>query len=175
LPPRTSGVILSGGFPEVYAETLAANKAMHLALRQAHARGMPIYAECGGLMYLTERIVDMEHRSFPMVGLLPGVSRMSGRLTLGYRLAEAAGDSWLLRAGEQVRGHEFHYSQWEKEEESVRPAYRLLPTRHGQSTRCDGAHAGNLWASYVHLHFWSKPELAPRFVAACRRALREAA
>ena len=174
LPAHTSGVILSGGFPEVYAASLAANKAMHAALRQAHARGLPIYAECGGLMYLTQRIVDQENRSFPMVGLLPGASRMSGQLTLGYRLAEAAGDSWLLRAGEQVRGHEFHYSQWEGGKESVRPAYRLLPTREGEPTRMEGAHAGNLWASYVHLHFWSKPELAWRFVAACLRASREA-
>ena len=174
LPPHTSGIILSGGFPEVYAAPLAANRAMHAALRQAHARGLPIYAECGGLMYLTEQIVDQEGGHFPMVGLVPGISRMSGRLTLGYCLAEAVADSWLLAAGEQVRGHEFHYSLWERTSDSLAPAYHLLPTRKTHpARRPEGAHAGNLWASYIHLHFWAKPELASRFVAACQRAAKE--
>ncbi|GIX48476.1 MAG: cobyrinic acid a,c-diamide synthase [Candidatus Tectimicrobiota bacterium] len=164
LPPRTAGILLSGGFPEVYARQLAANTAMHRALREAYARGIPIYAECGGLMLLTEAIVDLEGREYAMVGLLPGRSVMTGRLTLGYRVAQAASDSWLFRAGERVRGHEFHYSVWEGRPASLPPAFHLLPP-HGQGhPQPEGACLGTLWASYVHLHFWSNPALSRRFV-----------
>ncbi len=90
LPSRTAGILLSGGFPEVYAEALAANRPLHDALHAAHRQGLPIYAECGGLMYLTQAIVDGDGRRHEMVGLLPGHSVMTGRLTLGYRLARAA-------------------------------------------------------------------------------------
>src|SRR5581483_277657 len=103
LPPRTGGVILSGGFPEVYAQALAANRPLHDALRAAHRRGLPIYAECGGLMYLTQAIIDGDGTRHEMVALLPGHSVMSGRLTLGYRLARSASRSWLLPRDELVR------------------------------------------------------------------------
>jgi len=169
LPQGTTGVILSGGFPEFYADQLAANTGMRRALRQAHNREMPIYAECGGLMYLTEAITDLEGREYPMIDLLPGRSVMSHRLTLGYRLAQATGDSWLLRVGETVRGHEFHYSVWENRAADLPPAYHLLPPNGQGDPQPEGVCLGNLWASYVHLHFWNKPELATRFVAACRR------
>jgi cobyrinic acid a,c-diamide synthase len=169
LPAGTAGVILSGGFPELYAHQLAANESMRGALHQAYGRGVPIYAECGGLMYLTRSIVDPEGREHPMVGLLPGRSVMAGRLSLGYRLAQAVGDSWLLAGGEMVRGHEFHYSIWQDRPGDLAPAYRLLPPHGHGEPQPEGACLGNLWASYVHLHFWSKPELATRFVAACRR------
>jgi cobyrinic acid a,c-diamide synthase len=168
LPPGTGGVILSGGFPEVYAERLAANRALHATLRAAHRDGLPIYAECGGLMYLTQAIVDSDRRRHPMVGLLPGRSVMSGRLTLGYRLARAAGDSWLLPEGEAVRGHEFHYSAWEDRPADLPPAWLLLPRGGEGEARPEGARLGSLWASYVHVHFAARPGLAARFVAAAR-------
>lgn len=168
LPPGSAGIILSGGFPEVHAEQLAANAAMRAAMRAAHRHGLPIYAECGGLMYLTEAIVDVEQREHAMAGLLPGRSVMTGRLTLGYRLARSAGVSWLFAAGETVRGHEFHYSQWLDRPADLPPAYFLVPPREQGEPRPEGAHVGNVWASYVHLHFWSKPELAVRFVNVCR-------
>ncbi len=163
LPPGTRGIILSGGFPEVYADQLAANRAMLDALRAAHAQGMPIYAECGGLMVLTEAIVDLAGRAHSMAGLLPGHSIMAGKLTLGYRLAQAAGDSWLFSAGEVVRGHEFHYSTWEGRTPDTPPAF-YVSSRQDEPARPEGASIGNLWASYVHLHFGGKPELAARFV-----------
>ncbi|MGE3804050.1 MAG: cobyrinate a,c-diamide synthase [Gemmataceae bacterium] len=164
LPAGTVGILLSGGFPEVFAGPLSANTKMIAALRNAHERGLPIYAECGGLMYLTQSIVDLDGVERRMVGLLPGRSRMTGQLTLGYRLAESAGDGWLFRAGEQVRGHEFHYSVWEDRPEDLPAAYRLVPPRGDGPTRPDGARLGNLFASYVHLHFLAFPELARRFV-----------
>ncbi len=164
LPAGVRGVILSGGFPEVYAEALSQNRRLHAALRQAHAQGLPIYAECGGLMYLTQTLVDGEGRAYPMVGLLPGRSVMTRHLVLGYREAEAATDAWLMQAGERVRGHEFHFSRWQDRPEGLPPAYWLHDPQ-GQTVP-EGAVVGSLWASYVHLHFWSRPELAVRFVQA---------
>ena len=165
LPSSSSGIILSGGFPELYAAELAANRAMRAALRQAHSVGVPIYAECGGLMYLTERLIDLDGRRHDMISLLPGESAMTRQLTLGYRVAQAQSDSWLFRAGETVRGHEFHFSTWEGRPADVPAAYHLLPRNGHGPARPDGACLGSLWASYVHLHFWAKPELAARFVS----------
>jgi cobyrinic acid a,c-diamide synthase len=129
---------------------------------------VPIYAECGGLMYLTEAIVDFAGRRFPMAGLLPGHSVMTRKATLGYRHAQATESSWFLQAQEAVRGHEFHYSTWEDRPESLPAAYWLLPRDGRGEPRREGACVGNLWASYVHVHFWGKPELAQRFVKACK-------
>jgi cobyrinic acid a,c-diamide synthase len=168
LPSRTAGVILSGGFPELYATDLSGNISLHTALRDAHAMRMPIYAECGGLMYLTEAIVDDQGRQHLMAGLLPGRSAMSGRLTLGYRLGRAAHDSWLFKAGETIRGHEFHYSSWIDRPAGLPAALELADRDGVDPDRSEGAYERNLWASYVHLHFDGHPELAGRFVAACR-------
>jgi cobyrinic acid a,c-diamide synthase len=167
LPRGTQGVILCGGFPELYAERLAANGALGQALRSAHAQGMPIYAECGGLMTLTEAIVDLDGRAHRLFGLLPGRTVMTPTLSLGYRRAEAASDSWLLHRGEEVRGHEFHYSRWDNPRTDLAPAYRLLPLNGHGPTLPEGVCLGSLWASYVHLPFWAKPELAQRFVDCC--------
>jgi cobyrinic acid a,c-diamide synthase len=120
-------------------------------------------------MYLTQAIVDGGRRC-EMVGLLPGRSTMSGRLTLGYRLAHAAGHSWLLPEGEAMRGHEFHYSTWDDRPADLPPAWLLLPRTGEGEARPEGACLGSLWASYVHLHFAARPGLAERFVAAARRA-----
>jgi len=169
LPPGTRGIILSGGFPELYADQLAANYTLIDALRAAHAQAMPIYAECGGLMVLTEAIVDLAGKAHPMAGLLPGRSVMVGELTLGYRVAQAAGDSWLFSKGERVRGHEFHYAIWEGCTPDIPPAF-YVSSREDEPAQPEGASVRNLWASYVHLHFGSKPELAARFVRGSRRA-----
>jgi cobyrinic acid a,c-diamide synthase len=169
LPEGTAAVVLSGGFPEVYAQPLAANRALHTALRAAHRQGLPIYAECGGLMYLTQAIVDGDKRRHEMVGLLPGQCVMSGRLTLGYRVARSAGGSWFLGKGEAVRGHEFHYSAWDGRPDNLPPAYFLLPRSGTGEPRAEGARVGNLWASYLHVHLGAKPELASRFIDACHR------
>jgi cobyrinic acid a,c-diamide synthase len=170
LPPGAGAVILSGGFPEVYAEALSANLPLHDALRGAHRRGLPIYAECGGLMYLTQAIIDGDGATHPMAGLLPGRSVMSGRLTLGYRLARVESRSWVLPRGEMVRGHEFHYSVWADRPDNIPPAWHLLSRSGGLSVpRPEGACVGSLWASYVHLHFAARPGLAERFVAAAHR------
>jgi cobyrinic acid a,c-diamide synthase len=175
LPAGTRGVILSGGFPEMYAEKLSANTGMRQALQTAHAQGLPIYAECGGLMTLTQSIVDLDGREHVMWGLLPGRSVMTKKLNMGYRVAQAADDSWLMQRGEQVRGHEFHYSTWENRPDDLPSAYTLIPPNGQGETRPEGACLGSLWASYVHLPFWNKPELALRFVKRCRERMSHAA
>lgn len=169
LPPHTAGVLLSGGFPEVFAASLAANRPMHEALQVAHRQALPIYAECGGLMYLTRSIVDGDRNAHDMVGLLPGHSVMSPRLTLGYRLARSAGASWLLPEGETIRGHEFHYSVWQDRPADLPPAYYLQPRAGTGTPQAEGARLGSLWASYVHLNFGACPALAGRFVTEARQ------
>lgn len=169
LPTRTGAVMISGGFPEVHTERLAANDPMREALRTLPKRGVPIYAECGGLMYLTEAIVDSEGREHAMVGLLPGRSRMSARLKLGYRVATAARKSWLMPKGLCVRGHEFHYSEWEERPADLPSAFMVQSRRQPECVYEEGVCVDTIWASYVHLHFWSEPRLAVRFVEAARK------
>jgi len=168
LPDGTCGIILSGGFPELYAAVIAANQPMRRVLQNAHASRMPIYAECGGLMALTQSIIDLQGLEHPMFGLLPGRSVMTDKLQMGYRLAQVAGDSWLLHPGETVRGHEFHYSTWENRPDDLQPAYTLIPPNQEGEPKPEGANINSLWASYIHLSFWTKPELALRFVTCCR-------
>ncbi|HXV99746.1 MAG TPA: cobyrinate a,c-diamide synthase, partial [Anaerolineae bacterium] len=190
IPKDTSGIYFGGGFPEIYAAQLTANRPLLAALRRAHAAGMPIYAECGGFMYLTEAIVDLAGQLHPMVGLIPGLSRMQPRLvSLGYRLVESSGN-FLLPQGVITRGHEFHWSTWEiplKDEggrmkaekpdpssfilhpSSFTPAWRIRPRQGDGDGKPTGYAHNNLVASYVHLHFAHNFQLAHNFVQACRQ------
>ncbi len=162
LPEDVSGIYLGGGYPELCAEKLATNTAIKAALVRANATRMPIYAECGGLMYLTESITDSDGLQHPMVGLLPGHSAMANRPTMGYRQVTAEQDTLLLRARQSTRGHEFHYSNWVTADHF---AYCIAP-RVGRESRLEGYTEGNLLASYVHLHFGANPHLAVNFVQA---------
>ena len=164
LPEGVGGVYLGGGFPEMFASELAQNEGMLRSIRGAVQRGMPVYGECGGLMYLGESLSDLEGRQFEMVGAIPVVSTMEGRrLHLGYREVEACAAGPLLRAGEQVRGHEFHWSALQEPPGEESAAYRVV----NQSGRPEGFRQGSVWASYVHIHLGSRPGLASRFVEAC--------
>ncbi len=166
LPAGAVGLYIGGGFPEVYAGRLAENAALRGELAAAIAGGLPTYAECGGLMYLTGSITDLDGRTHPMVGALPGRSAMTGRLTLGYRQVITERASLLAPAGASLRGHEFHYSDWIERPDNLPAAYRVA--RPDAPTCLEGYAAGNLLASYIHLHWGAAPELADRFVAACR-------
>lgn len=163
IPPGADGLVLSGGFPELHASRLAENEGFRAGVRAMVAAGRPVYAECGGLMVLTQAIV-YGGRRWPMAGVLPGEAEMAEALRIGYRQARACADGWLLRRGEVVRGHEFHHSRWRNRPESLPPA---LEWEQGGRVERDGAAVGSLWASYVHLHFFSFPQLAWRFVKAC--------
>ncbi|MBW1602837.1 cobyrinate a,c-diamide synthase [Streptomyces sp. JJ66] len=154
LPPGTAGLVIGGGFPEVYAPELSANE----PLRRAVARfGGPVAAECAGLLYL-----GRELDGAPMCGVLDASARMTERLTLGYREAVAVGDSVLAVAGTRVRGHEFHRTATEPGASAV-PAWGL--TR--PSRRTEGFVKDNVHASYLHVHWAAEPSLARRFTERC--------
>jgi cobyrinic acid a,c-diamide synthase len=164
LPPGVGALYLGGGFPELYARELAENVSFLQSVREAARRGLPIYAECGGLMFLGRELVDAQGKAHPLAGLLPLRTSMEGaRLQLGYRRVRALADGPVLAAGQEARGHEFHYSRLEVLEEAP-AAYEVLD----QPGRLEGFRVGSVWASYVHLHFAASPHMAPRLVAACR-------
>ncbi|WP_345471788.1 cobyrinate a,c-diamide synthase [Actinoallomurus oryzae] len=151
LPPETGGVVIGGGFPETYAAELSANEPLRRAV--AAFRG-PIYAECAGLLYLARRLDDL-----PMCGVLDAEARMTGRLTLGYREAVAVRDSPVARAGERVRGHEFHRTVCSRGPDTS-PAWQW------SAEGPDGFTSANCLASYLHLHWAGMPQMAMRFVGA---------
>ncbi len=134
LPPDLHGIYLGGGYPELYAEQLAANQSLQQALRQAAAAGLPIYAECGGLMYLSREIRDLEGRAHPMAGVFPFTVRMLPRLkALGYREVTLTAPGLLGPTGTKARGHEFHYSEMVGEPDGVPRLYHLTPRRGGEA------------------------------------------
>ncbi|MDQ2786568.1 MAG: cobyrinate a,c-diamide synthase [Chloroflexota bacterium] len=166
LPNGTAGIYIGGGFPEIYAAALAANDTLRQEIHDAVTAGIPCYAECGGLMYLTGALVDAMGDRHLMVGLLPGHAMMTeGWPKLGYTTVRARRDTPILRAGEAVRGYEFHSSTWEAVPTDASHAYTVYDAR---GEHPEGFVRGNLLASYVHLHFWSMPALAVRFVTMCR-------
>ncbi|MBE9126677.1 MULTISPECIES: cobyrinate a,c-diamide synthase [unclassified Coleofasciculus] len=166
LPENVQGLYFGGGFPEVFAQELADNIRARDAVRRAILTGMPTYAECGGLMYLCDKITDFERYSFSMVGVLPTTAVMGKRLTLGYRQATALQDSPLLSAGATVWGHEFHRSQL-----TVMPENPLFEIRgydwRGKVT-VEGWRVHQLHASYVHLHWGGCLEIPARFLKLCQ-------
>ncbi len=164
LPPHTKGIYLGGGFPEVYAAQLTQNQAIHRAFWRAYAEGWPVYAECGGFMYLTEAIIDLEGERHEMVGMIPGVMHMQPHLiSLGYRVVEAEAGNFLWPPGVSVRGHEFHWSLWQPDE-PISPAWHIRPRRETEATKPEGYATENIIASYVHLHFAQDLQLARNFV-----------
>ncbi len=167
LPEGVDGLYLGGGYPELFGADLAYNESMMRSLQDAIKQGMPTYAECGGLIFLTEGIQTLAGAMYPMLGLLPGHAQMRPKVRLGYREITALQDTLLLQAGEVVRGHEFHYSDWHVELDSEKLAYAVTP-RHANTVMRVGYAENNLLASYVHIHFAAFPELAQRFVARCR-------
>ena len=166
LPEDIGGIYIGGGFPEMFARELSENAPMLSAVSEAVKRDMPVYAECGGLMYLGKSLSDLEGKQHPMVGAIPVVSSMNERrLHLGYRQIEARTDGPLLRQGEQVRGHEFHWSVLEHPPGEGQSVYKVID----QDGRPEGFQMGSVWASYIHVHLGSKPSLARRFVDVCSR------
>ncbi len=167
LPENTSLLYLGGGYPELHAAALAANKALRESIRKFHQRGGVIYAECGGLMYACREMVDGTGRCFPMLDLLPARTVMqTRRAALGYVTLRTMRPSPLGPAGTAARGHEFHYSRLEPLG-PLEYAAELESTR--GDVRPDGLTAGNLWAGYAHLHFGSNPSLAAALLDAARR------
>ncbi len=167
LPPGIQGLYFGGGFPEVFAEPLSQNRSVRLAVKAAIESGMPTYAECGGLMYLTQQLVDFEERPWDMVGIFPTMTRMQSRLTLGYRRAVAMKDSPLMPSGSVVWGHEFHRSTITNKADT--PLYTLQGYDPHSPYVLEGWRSHQVHASYVHLHWGSRPEIPAHFLQSCLR------
>ncbi|MGW7205042.1 cobyrinate a,c-diamide synthase [Streptomyces sp. NPDC054837] len=158
LPDGTRGLVIGGGFPEVYASELSANEPLRKAIGELALSGAPVAAECAGLLYLCRELDGL-----PMCGVLDASARMSERLTLGYRDAVAVSDSVLAVAGTRMRGHEFHRTVVEPGSGAA-PAWGVrAPQRRVEGFVQQGVHA-----SYVHTHWASQPGVARRFVERCR-------
>ena len=166
LPEGVAGLYLPGGYPELHAQTFAANGALHADLRRAHWQGLPILAECGGYMALGESLRDLEGRAHPMAGVIPGRFRMTERLqSFGYKRLRLFQNGLLGPSGSQGLGHEFHHSL--REDEVSCPAWRT-ESLEGEGV-LEGHAQGNLLAGYAHLHFGAQPGWAEAWVAQMRR------
>jgi cobyrinic acid a,c-diamide synthase len=157
LPAGTRGLYLGGGFPEVYAGGLAANRGLLAELREAVRGGVPTVAECAGLLYLADAL-----DGHTMAGAVPAVARMTERLTLRYPEAVSPGDTLLTRAGERVTGHEFHRT-------ALTPGHGGRPAWEVDGTP-EGFASPTLHASYLHVHWAGHPQLAARFAEAVHGA-----
>lgn len=171
LPQGCSGILLGGGYPELYAEALSQNTAMHQAIGQAFSDGMPVVAECGGFMYLHSELRDRSGRSYPMAGVLPGTCHDTGKLVrFGYIELEARGEQLqevqsqpelqpFLPAGQRIRCHEFHYFD---STDNGNGCTAVKPTT-GRSYPCIVT-GKNYWLGFPHLYYPSNPIFAENLV-----------
>lgn len=169
--PECQMIWLGGGYPELHAAALAANTPMLAQMRAAHQHGVAIYAECGGLMYLGSTLEDASGEIHRMVDVIPGRSKMGKRLTrFGYCEAQAREQTLLASAGEVLRGHEFHYSDFLPENPAVMACRKV---RDGKTLQewSGGWQVGNTFASYLHVHFAQRPAMLNHWLAAGREAL----
>ncbi|MCP4688297.1 MAG: cobyrinate a,c-diamide synthase [Desulfobacterales bacterium] len=169
LPENLHGLYLGGGYPELFAARLSENKTLRARIKEKSDQGMPIYAECGGFMYLCREIRDPDGVRHPMAGCFPFKIRMLQTLkSLGYREVRLEKETIIGEKGERVRGHEFHYSEMEALSERVETVYSVM-SRAGQKQSAEGYRTNNTLGGYMHLHFGSHPGVAERFVENCRR------
>jgi cobyrinic acid a,c-diamide synthase len=172
LPENIQGLYFGGGFPEVFAEALSENQLAQEAVKAAVTGGMPTYAECGGLMYLSDRIRDFDNKAYPMVGIFPTEAQMGKTLTLGYRQATVqpmsadTDEHSLLAPNATVWGHEFHRSNLTTEAEQ--PLFKMQ-NYDGTLHKTEGWRRFHAHASYLHLHFGEQRSLLQRWVTQCER------
>jgi cobyrinic acid a,c-diamide synthase len=166
--PEADGLYIGGGYPEVMARELSSNSSMLQGIRRFAGDGHPIYAECGGLMYLSEGIRTLDGTRWPMLALLPGIAAMAERLqALGYVEVETCAPTILGPAGLNFRGHQFRYSTLEASGGQLHadPAYRVAPKWGAPSQ--EGFACGNVLGSYVHAHWASNPAVPEGFISSC--------
>ena len=163
LPDDCQGMILGGGYPELYARQLSANTALLQAVRQAVQRGMPTWAECGGFMYLGESLQDQESAAWPMAGALPIQSEMTGRLqNFGYTTLTAREDNLFCRVGEGIPAHEFHFSKSDDDGHGF-----TAQSIRGKTRKCCMV-SDTLFAGYPHIHLWGNIAFAKNFLDKAR-------
>ena len=168
-PEDIGGIYLGGGYPELYANRLSTNRSMRRAILSHSRNGMPIYGECGGLMYLCRELVDTSGDAFPMSGCFPFSSRMRERLAaLGYREIFLNNETPIGNRGIRIRGHEYHYSDLDSTTvcDGVQQQYTLMD-RNGVKGSKEGFQYRQTLGSYIHLHFGSCPDSARHFVGRC--------
>jgi cobyrinic acid a,c-diamide synthase len=169
LPQNLDGLYLGGGYPELYADRLSRNTTMSAGIRAFVDSGKPVYAECGGMIYLGRTLTTLDGRSYAMAGALPMEFEMTPQLVhFGYVNVEFVEKCLLGDRGTQVRGHSFHCSRAQVDS-SMPAAYRLKYTLSGRE-ELEGYQYKNVLASYVHLHFRGNPTVAASLVAAALRA-----
>ena len=169
LPPNLDGLYLGGGYPELHAEVLGGNRSMNTEIRAFAEAGKPVYAECGGMIYLSKSLATLDGSSYLMTGLLPMEFEMTPRLVqFGYVDVEFTGDCLLGAKGTKVRGHSFHCSRL-RSGGAMPTSYRVKYSLYGHE-ELEGYQCGNVLASYMHLHFRANPILARSFVGAALRA-----
>ncbi|TAL28033.1 MAG: cobyrinate a,c-diamide synthase [Nitrospirae bacterium] len=175
IPDNVDALYIGGGYPELYAKELSGNTPMLKSIKEWADSGRPLYAECGGLMYLSEGIHDFSGNFFKMVGLFPFETQMKkGNVHLGYREIELNDDCIIGKKGDRLRGHEFHYSEITNgaDEQTSRRAEVTselsmaysLKNNSGESLPDEGYRYKNALASYVHLHFGSNSGIAQNFI-----------
>lgn len=159
LPENLDGLYLGGGYPELYTEALAANRSMCTSIREALQKGLPCIAECGGFLYLQEKLSGAD-----MVGFLPGEGRNTGKLVrFGYVTLTAQKGNLLCGPGQSIPAHEFHYFDVDN------PGTDFIAAKStGRSWNC-GITSDSLYAGFPHFHFYADPKMADNFLAACRR------
>ena len=165
LPENLQGLLIGGGYPELYAKQLSENESMRRDIREKITAGMPYLAECGGFMYLHEAMEDMQKCSWPMAGVLTGNAYYTGKLgRFGYVELTAKEDQMLCQSGDRIKAHEFHYFD---STENGAAFHAAKPMR---SRGWDCIHAGAAFAAgFPHLYYYSNPKFAANFVEACRR------
>ena len=170
--PDVDGLYIGGGYPEAHAATLSKNSSMLQSIRAFAERGAPIYAECGGLMYLSRAIRTLDGLSHPMVGLLPLEVEMKDRLqALGYVDVETRESTLLGPAGTRFRGQQFRYSEPRSLPHSLgapgAAGIYTIRTRWGGDTSPEGYCYKSVLGSYVHAHWASNPTIPEQFVSTC--------
>ncbi len=174
LPEAVQGIYLGGGYPELYAGELAENTHLLAVINTKSRQGMPVYAECGGFMYLCMELQTLDGQTFGLCNCFPFSCAMLSKLkALGYREAALETETILGPPGETIRGHEFHYSQLTSPSDHVKRVYRKH-SRKGREQEREGFVVNKTLGSYIHLHFGSNPGVAGHFVDNCREFAGEA-
>lgn len=167
LPEDIRGMILGGGYPELYTEDLEKNVSMRSSVKKAILGGLPCLAECGGFMYLHEEMEDDKGISRKTAGVFPGKAFRTGKLVrFGYIEIEAQKEGAFLKKGEKLRGHEFHY--WDSTDNG-KDCIAVKPDKQ-RSWECIHME-GNLFAGYPHIHFYSNLDFARRFIAEVKKGV----
>ena len=167
LPAGIDGMYIGGGYPELFAAKLAENNRLKEEIFKYAKQGLPIYAECGGLMYLVKNIIDLHGRAFSMAGVFDCSAVMANRRqALGYIEIEVRKDNILSRQGDKIRAHTFHWSYLENVSGKDNFAYGV--SKNKEKEYSDGLIRENVLASYAHLHFASNLNLARNFIRSCK-------